>query len=68
MKTRAPELRALIIIFGSAGPVISATPVVEVGRRRGNAPVFAANLVIRVGPEVRHDAAVEELPDEQSVD
>ena len=23
MKTRAPELRALIIIFGSAGPVIS---------------------------------------------
>ena len=63
MKTRAPEFRALIIIFGSAGPVIStrrssrsagagatATP------RRGSRPSRAAG---RVGdqPRMRHAAA-----------
>ncbi len=44
MKTRAPELRALIAILGSAGPGDLAAPVVQVGRRRRHLPVAGAHL------------------------
>ena len=60
MKTRAPELRALIIIFGSAGPGDLDPPIVEVGRRRRDGPVGRADVGGR-DREVRQDAGVELL-------
>ena len=44
MNTRAPELRALIIIFGSAGPVISTRRSSRSGGAGGDRPVGAADL------------------------
>ena len=53
MKTRAPELSALIIIFRSTGPVISQRRSVQVGRRRRDAPVGLPDL-----PRLRQEARV----------
>ena len=61
MNTRAPELRALIIIFGSAGPVIStrrSSRSVGVGRHR---PVTRPGLR-RVGQQVQQAAGHERGP------
>ena len=54
MKTRAPELRALIIIFGSAGPVIStrrSSRSAGAGATRQSAAADVGGL----GQEVGHD-------------
>ena len=44
MNTRAPELSALIIILGSAGPVISTRRSSKSARCRGDGPVRLADL------------------------
>ena len=44
MKTRAPELSALIIIFRSTGPGDLAAAVAEVGRRGRHPPLAFADL------------------------
>ena len=44
MNTRAPELRALIIIFGSAGPVISTRRSSRSARRRRDPPVAGPDV------------------------
>ena len=49
MKTRAPELRALIIILGSAGPVISTRRSSKSGG--AGATVQAASRISRVADE-----------------
>ena len=43
MKTRAPELSALIIILRSTGPVISQRRSSQIGRRWGDPPVAGAD-------------------------
>ena len=58
MNTRAPELRALIIIFGSAGPVIS-TRRSSRSAGAGATVQSASRIVARGGQEVRADARVE---------
>ena len=52
MNTRAPELRALIIILGSAGPGDLDPAVVEVGGGRRDPPVGGADIR-RLGQERR---------------
>ena len=58
MKTSAPELRALIIILRSVGPVISTWRRSQVGRRGGHPPVAGA-LGGGLGEEVEGGAGVE---------
>ena len=58
MKTRAPELSALIIIFRSTGPVISQRRSTRSARRRRDAPVALADLA-RLGEEAGILAGVE---------
>ena len=58
MKTRAPELSALIIILGSAGPVISTR---RSSRSAGAGATTQSRLadLARAGQEVRQDAGIE---------
>ena len=58
MKTRAPELNALIIIFRSTGPVISQRRSCRSGGRRRDAPVAFPD-VPRLRQEARQRAGVE---------
>ena len=58
MKTLAPELSALIIILGSAGPVISTRRSSKSARCRGNGPVRLADVPGR-DEEIEPAAGVE---------
>ena len=58
MKTRAPELSALIIILGSAGPVISTRRSSRSAGAGATRPVALADVACR-DQEVRPDAGIE---------
>ena len=58
MKTSAPELRALIIILRSTGPVISTRPLLQVRGRVGDLPGARPDR-LGLGQEVRERAGVE---------
>ena len=59
MNTRAPEFRALIIIFGSAGPVISTRRSARSAGAAGDGPGVRCGRSAVLGEEVGHDAPVE---------
>ena len=70
MKTRAPELSALIIILGSAGPVISTRRSSRSARRRRHRPVRLAHVARgdqEVGPNARVELGLALLPPAEQV-
>ena len=59
-QTFAPELRALIVIFRSVGPVISTRPVGQARRRRRDSPGRVLADGGRLGQEVQIRPAAEQ--------